>query len=255
MLALISPAKKQNFTVKPAPVATTRPPFPAETAELAAIMAGFDVPALMKTLKISENLAKLNVGRFQNFTLPHDPDNAAPALRVFQGDTYVGLAADRFSPADWQFASDHLAILSGLYGLLKPTDLIQPHRLEMGAPLTTPRGKTLYAFWGQRLAERIIAHLRDHDHPRLINLASREYFKAVPTNHLPLPPLTPVFKEPHGDGYRVVGIKAKKARGAMARFFIQNRLSTPEGLKDFTEYGYRYRPELSDERHWTFVGR
>ena len=253
MLALISPAKKQAFTPGPDAVAPGVPLFPRETGELAAILGGFDVDGLMRLMKISRDLATLNVGRFRDFSATPAPESTRPALTAFQGDTYVGLDAGGFSAGDWAFACDHLAILSGLYGLLRPNDPILPHRLEMGTPLGNPRGKNLHAFWGDRISDAIAERLRGHADPRVINLASAEYFKAVRPGRLPGGVLTPVFKEPHAGGYRVVGIQAKRARGAMARFLIQNRLTAPEPLKGFTDGGYRFRADLSDDGQWVFV--
>ncbi|MBF0163573.1 MAG: peroxide stress protein YaaA [Magnetococcales bacterium] len=249
MLALISPAKTLDPHPKPLPVASTQPFFQPLALELVEIMRGFDAPALQTLMNISPALARLNADRFQNYLDHPTPTAGHPAAQLYRGDTYTGLDVDSWSPDDWHFAQDHLRILTGLYGLLRPLDRIQPYRLEMGTRLATPRGKDLYAFWGKRLIEVITQEVAAHANPTVINLASEEYAKAVAG----LPMVTPIFKEERRGGLQVIGLMAKRARGAMARHLITHRLETPDPLQGFTAGGYRYRPELSDPTHWIFT--
>ncbi|MBF0369301.1 MAG: peroxide stress protein YaaA [Magnetococcales bacterium] len=253
MLAVISPAKKQDFSADLSQTAHTQPQLLAETRLLAEIMRRHDQESLMKLMKISAQLGALNVERFQRFSPIHTLKNAKSALFAFQGDTYVGLESRSFDEEDLAFAQAHLGILSGFYGYLRPLDLIQPHRLEMGTRLETERGGNLYAFWDHRVTEVINGMLVASSGSWLINLASTEYFKVVRGAHLQGRVLTPEFKEEKNGQLKVIGIHAKRARGAMARFMIQNRLTDPEGLQAFSEGGYRYQPELSDEARWVFA--
>ncbi|GAB0057990.1 Peroxide stress resistance protein YaaA [Candidatus Magnetaquicoccaceae bacterium FCR-1] len=249
MLALISPAKTLDPHPEPLPLATTQPFFQQLAQELAEVMRGFDAPALESLMNISPALARLNAERFQSFIANPAPQVGHPAAQLYRGDTYTGLDVDSWSLDDWEFAQGHLRILTGLYGLLRPLDRIQPYRLEMGTRLANPRGKDLYAFWGKQLIEAITAQVATHANPTVINLASEEYAKAVAG----LPMVTPVFKEERRGRLQVIGLMAKRARGAMARHMITQRLECPEPLQAFTEGGYRYRPELSNASHWIFV--
>ena len=253
MLALLSPAKKQDFSTPPKHLVHGQPYFLSDTKILAKAVYAYGQESLMKLMKISPKLAELNVRRFQTFADEHTPENAKQAALAFQGDTYVGLDAPSLSEEDWAFSQHHLAIVSGLYGLLRPLDLIQAHRLEMGTKLTTQRGTNLYEFWGDQIANRINGLQNNDLDPWIINLASAEYFKAVPPKCLRGTVLTPVFKESQGDKLRVIGILAKRARGRMARYMVQNRLTHVDGLKKFTVDGYRFRPELSTDHQWIFV--
>lgn len=183
---------------------------------------------------------------------PFSPANASQALLAFRGDVYEGIDAENYTAADFDFAQDHLRILSGLYGLLKPLDLIQPYRLEMGARLENDRGKNLYDFWGSRINELLNRDLASGEQPVLVNLASQEYFKAVRPRELAAPVLTLSFREKKDGAYRVIGLFAKRARGQMADFIIKKRITTPEGLKFFNRGGYRFRPGLSNANEWVF---
>ncbi|MBF0614373.1 MAG: peroxide stress protein YaaA [Magnetococcales bacterium] len=249
MIILISPAK----TMDPAPtrldLPLSQPEWLDEANRLATILKGLESRALEQLLGISPALAQLNAERFRNFSLDPAPAQLKPAGELYRGDTYDGLAVATWNQEDWRFAQHTLRILSGLYGLLCPLDGIQPYRLEMSTRLVNPAGKDLYRFWGTRLSDSLRRQLAEHAHPVVVHLASEDYIKAVPA----LPLLTPVFLEPKPDGLKVIGLLAKRARGAMARFAITRRLSDPEPLKEFTEEGYRYRPELSDTARWVFV--
>lgn len=248
MLVVVSPAKKLDMN--PATdVEPTRPAFQPEAEELVSVAHRLTVGDLQKLMKISEPLAKLNAERFAEFgTMPQKP-----AALAFAGDTYQGLEADSLEPDEMDWAQDHFRILSGLYGLLRPRDAIEPHRLEMGSRLKTARGKTLYDYWGDRIAKALNAQADAIGTDTLINCASQEYFGAVDAEALNLRVITPVFMEEKAGTPKVVSFYAKKARGAMARFVIQHRLTDPEALKAFDAGGYRYNDEMSDGDSFVFL--
>lgn len=252
MLAVVSPAKKLDFSPAPADLPVSRPALMADTEELMAVARTLTRADIARLMKISPDLAELNYQRFQAFELPFSPDNAKPAALAFAGDTYVGLDAPSLTRDELIHAQDHLRILSGLYGLLRPLDLIQPYRLEMGTRLANGRGADLYAFWGGRLTEALNAAMAESGGV-LVNLASEEYFKAVQVKGLKGRLICPVFKEVKLGQARIVGLMAKRARGMMARFIIRNRPTDPEYLKSFRDGGYIFRPELSDETRWEFT--
>jgi len=248
MLVVVSPAKKLDMN--PATdVEPTRPAFQPEAEELVSVAHRLTVGDLQKLMKISEPLAKLNAERFAEFgTMPQKP-----AALAFAGDTYQGLEADSLEPDEMDWAQDHFRILSGLYGLLRPRDAIEPYRLEMGSRLKTARGKTLYDYWGDRIAKALNAQADAIGTDTLINCASQEYFGAVERDALNLRVITPVFMEEKAGTPKVVSFYAKKARGAMARFVIQHRLTDPEALKAFDAGGYRYNDEMSDGDSFVFL--
>lgn len=253
MLAVVSPAKKLDFETDAPEMAVSQPVFLDDTEELIEVARKKSRRDLMKLMGISENLADLNYQRFAHFSRPFDRTNAKPAVFAFRGDTYIGLDADTMKAKDIDWAEDHFRMLSGLYGLLKPRDLMQPYRLEMGTKLANARGKDLYAFWGDKIAHEINRLTDGHKDRSLINLASNEYFKSVKTKTLDGPVITPVFKEVKAGVAKVIGFSAKRARGMMARFMIDNRLETPEGLKKFAVDGYGYQDDLSTETEWVFT--
>ncbi|MEQ9348234.1 MAG: peroxide stress protein YaaA [Thalassospira sp.] len=253
MLAVVSPAKKLDFETDVPEMAVSQPGFLDDTEELIEVARKKSRGDLMKLMGISENLADLNYQRFQHFSRPFDRTNAKPAIFAFRGDTYIGLDADTMKATDIDWAEKHFRMLSGLYGLLKPRDLMQPYRLEMGTRLSNPRGKDLYAFWGDKIAEEINSLTDGHKDRSLINLASNEYFKSVKTKLLTGSVITPVFKEVKGGAAKVVGFSAKRARGMMARYMIDHRLENPQDLKKFTKDGYCYQDDLSTETEWVFT--
>ncbi len=255
MLAVISPAKKLKFDEPPVDLPVSEPEFLSDTHELASVCRKLTRADLRAMMKISDALADLNHQRFQTFSTSPSETQTRPAVLAFAGDTYTGLDAPSLDKADLNYAQDHLRILSGLYGLLRPLDLIQPYRLEMGRKLKTKRGETLYAFWGDRLAKALDARLANHKHPVLINLASHEYFRAVEAKALKARVITPVFKEFKNDQYKVIGLFAKRARGAMARYMIKHRLEDPQDLQRFAEDGYRFRPDMTTGDNWVFARR
>ncbi|MEH6546929.1 MAG: peroxide stress protein YaaA [Sneathiella sp.] len=253
MLAVISPAKKLDFDRTDVPESFTQSEFLGQTKKLMVRGRKLSVADLKGLMKISDDLGELNRQRFKAMKLPFTPDNAKQAAYAFNGDTYAGLQASTFDDADLSYAQDHLRILSGLYGLVRPLDLIQPYRLEMGIKLDTDRGKDLYQFWGDRLSRKLSNLLKEHESPLLINLASTEYFKAVQRKSLKADVLTPVFKEIKGNEAKIIGFSAKCARGMMARYMIANRIDQPDGLKDFSEEGYSFQPGLSSGSKYVFT--
>ena len=252
MFAVISPAKKLDFT-QPVRGGVTQPKLLDETAALLDETRRLSPADLTKLMKISDQLAELNYGRFQSFELPFNENNAKQAIFAFNGDTYVGFDAKTLEDDELDYAQDHLGILSGLYGLLRPRDLMQPYRLEMGTRLVNPRGKDLYAFWGSRITGAINEALSGQSDPTVINLASNEYFKSVKKQELDGEVITPVFKELKDGKAKVIGLMAKRARGMMARYIVDKRIENPKDLKKFTRGGYRYRASESTATEWVFM--
>jgi len=248
MLIVISPAKKIDMSPVQG-IVPTRPAFRAEADDLAQVARGLDVGDLQKLMKISENLARLNADRFAEFGTMQQK----PAALAFAGDTYQGLEAASLDPDEMAWAQDHVRILSGLYGLLRPLDAIEPYRLEMGSRLRTDRGRTLYDYWGDKIARALSAQAAEIGTDTLINCASQEYFGAVDRAALGMRVITPMFMEERGGEPKIVSFYAKRARGAMARFIIQNRLRDPAGLLDFDTGGYRHAPDLSAPERPVFL--
>jgi len=253
MFCVVSPAKKLDYDTPFADLPHTTSVFLEDTEELHQTCKGLSRADLSRLMKISDALAELNYARFQGFQTPFSPDNAKHAALAFSGDTYVGLDAKSLSADDMAYAQDHFGILSGFYGLLRPLDLMQPYRLEMGTKLDNSRGASLYAFWGAQIATRINELTEGHGDRALINCASNEYFKAVDKKALAGPVITPVFKEIKSGVAKTIGLMAKRARGAMARYIIQNKIDQAEGIKDFTTDGYSFRPDLSKGNDWVFT--
>ncbi|AVO38951.1 peroxide stress protein YaaA [Pukyongiella litopenaei] len=251
MLVVISPAKRLDWSEREG--ATTAPDFAADAVRLARTARNLTLKNLQDLMKISPELAKLNRDRFRAFSETPDADATRPAALGFAGDTYLGLEAASLDPDEWDWAQDHLRILSGLYGLLRPRDAIQPYRLEMGSRLRTRRGASLYAYWGDRIARALNAQGETVGARALVNCASQEYFGAVAPEALELSVITPVFMEDRPGGPKIVSFYAKRARGAMARFIVQHRLTDPAALTGFDSGGYRYQPDLSDPGRPVFL--
>jgi len=252
MLVLLSPAKKLNNPPRRPKPTFSQPELLAETELLMRTARGLSANDLKGLMGISDNLAELNHGRFQAFETPFDLDNAQQAAFTFAGDTYLGLKAKTLSGDDLDWAQEHLAILSGLYGVLRPLDLMQPYRLEMGTRLANPRGKDLYAFWKSAIAPKLNAMSEGHADRAIVNCASNEYFSAVDAKVLAGPVITPVFKERKDGKERVISFMAKKARGSMARWIIKNRVEDPAQIKRFSVGGYRFKKKDSTETKWVF---
>ncbi|MDQ6961484.1 MAG: peroxide stress protein YaaA [Mariprofundaceae bacterium] len=245
MLILISPAKTLDESPLQHPHRCTQPALLEHAQVLIEQLKQLNPDAVGQLMKISPKLALLNQQRFSIWQQPFNAANAKAALYMFKGDVYQGLDAPSLSPEDMAFSQDHLRILSGLYGVLRPLDLMQAYRLEMGTRLKNERGNNLYAFWGGLIAEQ----LQSHQH--IINLASNEYYKAVKGQLSNV--ITPVFKDEKNGKLKVIGIHAKKARGLMTRFIIQQRLSEPSAMTAFTGMNYEYADALSSANEWVFI--
>ncbi len=252
MLVVISPAKKLDWTEVPE-VTQTVPDFASDAVYLADVAARLSAPELQRLMDISPALAVLNRDRFHDFVADPSTDATRPAMRAFAGDTYQGLHARSLDAAALAHGQDHLRILSGLYGLLRPCDGIQPYRLEMGSKLKTDRGAHLYAYWGTRLAAALNAQAAATGARVLVNCASQEYFGAVDRATLAVPVITPTFLEDREDGPKVVSFHAKRARGAMARFVLEERVTDPAGLAGFAGLGYAFDPARSRPEAPVFV--
>ncbi len=246
MITLISPAKTLDLNSTDVAVYTT-PDFQKETFELVSIMKKKTSDEIRQLMGVSENIATLNIKRYKEFKKSFDLDNAKQALLAFKGDVYTKIDVENYTVEDFDFAQEHLRILSGLYGLLRPLDMIQPYRLEMGIKVENKRGKNLYEFWGQRIAKAINDAAKGAP---IVNLASQEYFKAVDEKAIKSEIISPVFKEFRKGKYQIIGIFAKQARGMMTDYIIKNRISDPEKLKLFNAEGYEWG---GDEKEWLFV--
>jgi uncharacterized protein len=252
MIAIISPAK----TLDPSPRQTeyhTQPIFINEASRLTTSLKKFKDDALMQLMDISEKLAKQNVQRYKSFNKSHTADNSNPALLTFKGDVYLGLKADSFDDSDLNFAQDHIRILSGLYGILRPLDLMQEYRLEMGTELVTSRGKNLYEFWGDKITKALNNTIKTQSEDCVINLASQEYWKALQPKILKAKVIQVDFHEERDGKISFVSFNAKKARGMMCHFIIKNRLIDPESLKAFDYDGYYFSESLSGPNHFRFL--
>jgi cytoplasmic iron level regulating protein YaaA (DUF328/UPF0246 family) len=255
MLTVISPAKRLDLApvTLPGAMSPTAPAFAADAARLARVARRLSVAELRDLMAISEPLAILNRDRFKTFAAAPQTDQLHPAALMFAGDTYIGLEAKTLSEDALRWAQDRLRILSGLYGLLRPLDAIQPYRLEMGSKLATAKAADLYGYWGKRLAQALNAQAEALGTETLVNCASQEYFGAVDKGALKLRVITPVFLEDKAGEAKIVSFFAKQARGAMARFIAENRLTDPETVQDFDTGGYRFQPQLSDGDRWIFL--
>ncbi|WP_299745094.1 peroxide stress protein YaaA [uncultured Tateyamaria sp.] len=251
MLVVISPAKRLDWAERD--VQTTAPAMQDDAVRLARTARNLTLGKLKSLMDLSDDLARLNRDRFQAFADDPDTETTRPAMLAFAGDTYQGLNAATLSADDTAYAQDHLRILSGLYGLLRPLDAIQPYRLEMGSRLKTRRGASLYDYWRTDLAKALNAQAEQAGADMIVNCASQEYFGAVPEKALNLQLVTPAFMEDKGQGPKIVSFFAKRARGAMARHIIQNRITDLDGMRSFNTDGYEYKPDLSTDAKPVFV--
>jgi cytoplasmic iron level regulating protein YaaA (DUF328/UPF0246 family) len=250
MLIVISPAKSLDLDTPTPTQEHTLPAFTQRAAQLIGVLRDLSPDQVGDLMHISDQLATLNVARYASWTLDHA--DGYQAVMAFNGDVYAGLDARSLQPAAIDIAQRRLRILSGLYGLLRPLDLIHPYRLEMGTKLATPGGKDLYAFWGETITAALNAELAATQATALVNLASEEYFKSVKPKLLDAPVITPVFEDWKNGKYKIISFYAKRARGMMARFAIEKGITDPEGLKGFDVDGYGFVPEGSTERTWLF---
>jgi uncharacterized protein len=255
MLFLLSPAKTLNFETAAPVKALSTPPFVSESAELINVLKTQSVAEIAALMDLSDSLAALNVGRYRVWSPRFTARNSKPALFAFNGDVYDGLNASTLSESDVQWAHQHVAILSGLYGVLRPLDRMQPYRLEMSTALENSRGKNLYAFWGDTIAQHLNQRMRSDASPVIVNLASQEYFKAADRKVLKPRVIECVFEDWKTDRFKVIGFFAKRARGLMARFAITQHLTTPNGLQDFNSDGYAYVAAASEPDRWVFRRR
>ena len=251
MLFLISPAKSLDYS----PTKLKKDSLPRlipQTEELVTNLRQKSVGEIKELMKISDKLAELNTERYRVFSKEFDKDNSKQAILAFKGDVYTGLNAETFAEDDFTYSQSHLAILSGLYGLLRPLDLIQPYRLEMGTKFANSRGANLYTFWGSIITDEINKRLAATGSKILVNLASNEYFKSVKPKQLNAELITPVFKDQKNGQYKIISFYAKKARGLMAAYIIQNKIKTVEELCKFDVAGYRFVAAESDAKTLTF---
>ena len=240
MLIVLSPAKSLDFETPSKVKVPTLPEFVAESAKLIADLKKLAPQELAKLMDISDQLAALNVGRYRDWSKKFTEENSKPAIYAFDGDVYDGLDVKTLSAKAVTFAQDHIRILSGLYGALRPLDLMQPYRLEMGTAFKNARGKDLYAFWGGRVTESIKKVLEVQKKPVLLNLASEEYFKVLQPKELDCQVISPVFQDAKDGKYKIISFYAKRARGLMARYVVDNRITDPGDLKGFNLDGYKY---------------
>jgi cytoplasmic iron level regulating protein YaaA (DUF328/UPF0246 family) len=252
MLITLSPSKGQDFETASLSKKHTKPADLKDSELLIKELRKIKSKQLQEMMTISENIATLNVDRIKTFTTPFTTKNAKQAIFAFKGDVYGGFELDSFNEDDYSYAQNHLRILSGLYGCLRPLDLIQPYRLEMKTKLKNERGENLYQFWDDRITKSINKELKKQKEPVLVNLASNEYFKSVKPKLLEGRLLNISFKETKAGKTRVVAIFAKRARGMMADYIIRNRIEKPEDIKKFKLAGYKFNKDLSDDKQWTF---
>jgi len=253
MLLVISPAKTLDFETLSHTQLFSQGDYLAESQDLINVLAPMAPQDIAQLMKLSDKLAALNTARYGSWNTPFTIDNAKQAILAFKGDVYTGLEASTLTDAQLTFSQSHLRILSGLYGLLRPLDLMQAYRLEMGTKLANPKGKDLYAYWGNTLTEGLNKLLAEQTNPILVNLASNEYFKAVKTKDLAGRLITPVFKDRKNGNYKIISFFAKKARGMMARYIIENELKDVEDIKSFDKSGYYYSAEQSTNDQWVFL--
>jgi len=253
MLTVISPAKTLDYETPPTTRRTTQPQYLDKAARLVDDARGLSPDDIRKLMGVSQKIAELNHARFMNWGQPFTLDNAKQAILAFKGDVYTGLEADTLTDEQLRFAQQHLRILSGLYGLLRPLDLMQPYRLEMGLKFENEGGKNLYEFWGDDITSALNAQLKKSRSNVLVNLASNEYFRSVHATALDADVITPVFKDLKNGKYKIISFFAKKARGQMARYIVEEGLTDVASLKRFKATGYRYSKADSSAKEWVFT--
>lgn len=253
MLSVISPAKTLDFETPSTTEQVSQPDFLKQSKALITILRDYSPQQISELMGISDKLAGLNAARFEEWRPPFTLSNAKPAAQAFQGDVYTGLQAENFTEAENRYAQSHLRILSGLYGLLRPLDLIQPYRLEMGTKLPNSAGKDLYAYWKPTLTPALNEAIAESGSNVLVNLASNEYFKAVDTKQLNARIITPVFKDEKNGTFKIISFYAKKARGLMSAWMIQQQVNEPDELKAFDVAGYRFDASASQGDTFVFT--
>ena len=253
MLIVISPAKTLDYETAPATKKHTQPALLKQSEELIDVLTTIEPAGIEKLMKISPKLAELNVERYHNWSRPFKPSNAKQAVLAFKGDVYTGLQAENFKEADFAYAQQHLRILSGLYGVLRPLDLMQAYRLEMGTKLANSKGNNLYDFWGDEITKNINKQLKSIDSNILLNLASNEYFKSIKTKDINADIVTPIFKDWKNGQYKLISFFAKKARGIMSAWVIENQVESLDKLIKFKQDGYKYSAKDSDALNPVFL--
>ena len=253
MIAVISPAKTLDFETPSLTNTSSCPEFLDHSQSLINKLRTLSESKLCSLMSISSKLAALNMQRYQDWNLPFTTSNAKQAIMAFKGDVYTGFTFEEYNEKDFAYAQKHLRILSGLYGLLRPLDLIQPYRLEMGTKLATPQGKNLYDFWGLTLTNALNTAIKNSGIQILVNLASNEYYNAVDKTSLQGRVITPIFKDNKNGDLKVISFFAKKARGAMSDYLVRHRINKPEGLKEFKGLGYRFNQNLTRDDNWVFT--
>lgn len=253
MLIVLSPAKSLDLETPPTTQLHSTPDFLDHSAQLIERMRQFSPAEVGSLMGISDALSALNVARYASWT--PQPSDARQAIMAFNGDVYAGFEARTLQPGQLDYAQSRVRILSGLYGLLRPLDLIHPHRLEMGTRLSTARGKDLYAFWGDTITNALNRTAQEQGAKVLVNLASEEYFKSVKPRQLDMPVISPVFEDWKNGKYKIISFYAKRARGMLARYATVNAIRDPEQLKQFDVDGYAFVPEASNDKNWVFRRR
>ena len=253
MLTIISPAKSLNFNDLNKEVKSSVPNYLNQSQEIISIIKQLENKELMDLMSISQDLAQLNYDRFQNWSLPFNTNNSKQAVFSFNGGVYQCLDIDTFNNDDLDYCQNHLRILSGLYGLLKPLDLIQAYRLEMGTKFSINGTKNLYDFWKETITNSINQEIKDQGHKYLLNLASNEYFNSIDEKKINAEIIYPVFKDFKNGEYKIISFYAKKARGLMSRYHIKNKVETLEDIKSFNEQGYYFSSEMSENNKIVFI--
>lgn len=253
MLIIVSPAKNLDFKPQNLLNEYSLPEFTSQSEQLITALRKLTPKEIARLMEVNMSIAELNFQRYMAWQLPFTPDNAKQAILAFNGEVYRGLKAMTFRADDFKYAQEHFRVLSGLYGVLRPLDLIQPYRLEMGIKLETPGAENLYRFWGNRITEKLNEALTAMKKPVLVNLASSEYFKAINTKILNARVINIEFFENKNGNYRTIVVYTKKARGMMSRFILLNRLTEPDDMKAFDEEGYIFNPRLSKGDNWVFT--
>ena len=252
MLILLSPAKTLDFDTPSIAPVNTQPAFLSHAAKLIDVLRGYSPDELGQLMKLSPALSELNTQRYHDWQLPFNESNAKAAILAFKGDVYTGLEAENWSSEQLQDSQQSIRILSGLYGLLRPLDLIQPYRLEMGTKLNNPSGKDLYQFWDETITDQINQECQDNNYQVIVNLASNEYFKSVKTKKLNTTLVTPIFKDEKNGQFKIISFYAKKARGMMAAYLVKNQVQSIADITNFAAAGYQYDEELSSANELVF---
>jgi uncharacterized protein len=253
MLIVISPAKTLDYDTAPITEEFTQPEFLKESRKLISELKKLSPAEISSLMKVSDKIGHLNFLRFNDWKTPFTLKNAKQALLAFKGDVYTGIDAETFSKQDLKFAQKHLRMLSGLYGVLRPLDLMQAYRLEMGTQFENKQGKDLYEFWGAKITDQINKDLKASKSKYLINLASNEYFKSLQADDIDAEIIVPVFKDYKNGQYKIISFFAKKARGLMSAYIIKNRIKNPEDIKKFNIDGYKFSKSESKDNNWVFL--